>query len=102
MNIDSMNPLNEMDCTFYFILKGEDKTLMFNEEAQRRLCEKFASITDVELYGMRSGPNVRSAKALQEEFKGTIPEQIKIIFVDREQDEVSLLSNEQRDLFSKG
>lgn len=99
MNIDSMNPLNEMDCTFYFILKGEDKTLVFNEDAQRRICEKFESITGVGFYGMRSGPGVRNAKALQEEFKGTILEQINVIFVDREQDEVSLLSSAQQDLF---
>lgn len=79
MSVNITNALIEMDCTFYFILKREDKTLVFNEDAQRRICEKFASITDVGLYGMRSGPNVRSAKALQEE--------------------VSLLNSAQRDLF---
>ena len=48
---------------------------------------------------MHSCSGVRSAKALPEEFKETIPEQINAIFVDREQDEVSLLSSAQRDLF---
>lgn len=42
---------------------------------------------------------MRSAKVLQEEFKGTIPEQINIILVDRAKDKVSLLSSQQRDLF---
>lgn len=88
-----------MDCTFYFIHKGEDRTLVFKEETQQRICKKFEDVAGVRFYGMRSGPNVRSAKALQEEFKDPIPEQINVIFGDREQDEVSLLSTAQRDLF---
>ena len=97
MNIN--NALNKMDCIFYFIHKGDDKTLVFKEDAQKRICEMFKDVADARFYGMRSGPNVRSAKALQEEFKGTIPEQINVIFMDREQDEVSLLSSAQRELF---
>ena len=97
MNI--ANVLNKMDCTFYFILKEEDKTLVLKEETQKRICKKLEDVADVRFYGMRSGPNVRSSKALQEEFKGTIPEQINIIFIDREKDMISLLSTEQRDIF---
>lgn len=97
MNIS--NQLNRMDCTFYFILKEEDKTLVLKEETQQRICKKLEDVADVRFYGMRSGPDVRSAKALQEEFKGTIPEQINIILVDRAKDRISLLSSLQRDLF---
>lgn len=97
MNISNM--LNRMDCTFYFILKEEDKTLVLKEETQQRICKKLEDVADVRFYGMRSGPDVRSAKALQEEFKGTIPEQINIILVDRAKDRISLLSSLQRDLF---
>lgn len=97
MNIS--NQLNRMDCTFYFILKEEDKTLVLKEETQQRICKKLEDVADVRFYGMRSGPDVRSSKALQEEFKGTIPEQINIIFIDREKDMIALLSTEQRDLF---
>lgn len=35
MNIT--NVLNKMDCTFYFILKEEDKTLVLKEETQKRI-----------------------------------------------------------------
>lgn len=97
MNIT--NQLNRMDCTFYFILKEEDKTLVLKEETQQRICKKLEDVADVRFYGMRSGPDVRSAKALQEEFKGTIPEQINIILVDRAKEKISLLSSQQRDLF---
>ena len=97
MNIT--NHLNKMDCTFYFILKEEDKTLVLKEETQQRICKKLEDVADVRFYGMRSGPDVRSAKALQEELKGTIPEQINIILVDRAKDEIALLSSEQRDIF---
>lgn len=97
MNISNM--LNRMDCTFYFILKEEDKTLVLKEETQQRICKKLEDVADVRFYGMRSGPDVRSAKALQEELKGTIPEQINIILVDRAKDRISLLSSLQRDLF---
>lgn len=97
MNIT--NQLNRMDCTFYFILKEEDKTLALKEETQKRICKKLEDVADVRFYGMRSGPDVRSSKALQEEFKSTIPEQINIILVDRAKDKVSLLSSQQRDLF---
>ena len=97
MNI--ANALNQMDCTFYFILKEEDKTLVLKEEAQKRICKKLEDVADVRFYGMRSGPDVRSAKVLQEEFKETIPEQINIILIDREKDVISLLSSEQRDIF---
>lgn len=93
------NQLNRLDCTFYFILKEEDKTLVLKEETQQRICKKLEDVADVRFYGMRSGPDVRSAKVLQEEFKETIPEQINIIFVDREKDVISLLSTEQRDIF---
>ena len=93
------NQLNRWDCTFYFILKEEDKTLVLKEEAQQRICKKLEDVADVRFYGMRSGPDVRSAKALQEEFKETIPEQINIIWVDREKEVISLLSSQQRDLF---
>ena len=48
MNINSTNPLNKMDCTFYFIRKGEDKTVILKEEVQQRICEEFASIMGVE------------------------------------------------------
>lgn len=97
MNIT--NQLNRMDCTFYFILKEEDKTLVLKEETQKRICKKLEDVADVRFYGMRSGPGVRSAKVLQEEFKGTIPEQINIVFIDREKDQISLLSTQQRDMF---
>ena len=97
MNIT--NALNQMDCTFYFIFNEEDKTVVVKEETQQRICKKFEDVAGVRFYGMRSGSGVRSAKALPEEFKETIPEQINAIFVDREQDEVSLLSSAQRDLF---
>ena len=97
MNIT--NQLNKMDCTFYFILKEEDKSLVLKEETQQRICKKLEDVADVRFYGMRSGPDVRSAMALQEEFKGTIPEQINIIFIDREKDMISLLSTKQRDIF---
>ena len=93
------NVLNKMDCTFYFILKEEDKTLVLKEETQKRICKKLEDVADVRFYGMRSGPDVRSSKALQEEFKGTIPEQVNIIFIDREKEQIALLSSEQRDLF---
>lgn len=97
MNIT--NQLNRMDCTFYFILKEEDKTLVLKEETQKRICKKLEDVADVRFYGMRSGTDVRSAKVLQEEFKGTIPEQINIVFIDREKDQISLLSTQQRDMF---
>ena len=93
------NQLNRVDCTFYFILKEEDKTLVLKEETQQRICKKLEDVADVRFYCMRSGPDVRSAKALQEEFKETIPEQINIIWVDREKKVISLLSSQQRDLF---
>ena len=48
---------------------------------------------------MRSGPSVRSSLTLKEEISHTIPEQIRIIFVDRDKDEISLLSSPQRALF---
>ena len=97
MNI--ANILNQMDCTFYFILNEKDKTLTLKEETQKRICEKLREVADVRFYGMRFGPDVRSSKALQEEFKETIPEQINIILIDREKDMIALLSSEQRDMF---
>ena len=97
MNIG--NVLNRMDCTFYFIIKEEDKTLVLKEETQKRICKKLEDVADVRFYGMRSGPEVRSSKALREEFKSTIPEQINIILIDRAKNVISLLSTEQRDLF---
>lgn len=93
------NILNRMDCTFYFILKEKDKTLSLKQATQQRICKKLEPVAGVRFYGMRSGPDVRSSKVLQEEFKDTIPEQIHIIYIDREKDDVSLLSSLQRDLF---
>lgn len=93
------NVLNQMDCTFYFILKEEDKTLVLKEETQKRICKKLEEVADVRFYGMRSGPELRSTEALKEEFSGTIPEQINIVFIDRSKDQISLLSTLQRDMF---
>ncbi len=66
---------------------------------KKRICKKLEHIMEIRFYGMRSGPDVRSSKILQKEFKDTIPEQINILYIDREKDEISLLSSPQRDLF---
>lgn len=94
-----INALNQMDCTFYFLMKEKDRTLVLKEEAQKRICKRLEKIADVRFYGMRSGPDIRSTNVLKEEFCGTIPEKIRIILIDREKDEVALLSSEQRDIF---
>lgn len=93
------NDLNKMDCTFYFLVKSDDKNLVPGEAMQKAICEKMEEIMDVRFYGRRSGPDVRSSLALRDEWNGTIPEQIDIILIDREKEEVTLLSQPQRDMF---
>ncbi len=34
--MNNANILNQMDCTFYFILKEKDKTLVLKDEAQKK------------------------------------------------------------------
>jgi hypothetical protein len=97
MEIDENNTLNEMDCTFYFIVKSDDKTIVPKERMQKAICKKMEEIMDVRFYGMRSGPDVRSSLALKKEWEGTIPEQIDFIYIDRENEEMTLLSQPQRD-----
>ena len=96
-NIDDI--LNQMDCTFYFIMMGESKTTVLKEEVQQAICKKLEDVAGVRFYGMRSGPDVRSSKALKDEFERTILEQVKIVLIDRKKDEVGLLSQQQRDMF---
>ena len=48
---------------------------------------------------MCSGPDVRSSLVLKDELADIIPEKIEIVLVDREAEEVTLLSWPQRDLF---
>lgn len=98
----SVNPksiLNKLDCTFYFILNDKDITKTLKEATQRKICEKFEELTGARFYGMRTGPDIRSGIELKKEFSQTIPEQVKIIYLDIEEDEVSLLSTLQRDAF---
>jgi hypothetical protein len=95
--IDENNALNEMDCTFYFVVKSEDKTIVPEESMQKVICRKMEKIMGVRFYGMRSGPDVRSSLALKKEWEGTIPEQIDFIYIDREKEEITLLSQPQRD-----
>jgi hypothetical protein len=97
MEIDENNTLNEMDCTFYFIVKSDDKTIVPKERMQKAICKKMEEIMDVRFYGMRSGPDVRSSLVLKKEWEGTIPEQIDFIYIDRENEEMTLLSQPQRD-----
>lgn len=97
MKIDSNNDLNKMDCTFYFVVKSDDKNVVPGEKLQKAICEKMEEVMNVRFYGMRSGPSVRSSLALREEWDGTIPEQVDIILIDRENDIVTLLSQPQRD-----
>jgi hypothetical protein len=61
MEIDENNTLNEMDCTFYFIVKSDDKTIVPKERMQKAICKKMEEIMDVRFYGMRSGTDVRSS-----------------------------------------
>jgi hypothetical protein len=97
MEIDEKNTLNEMDCTFYFIVKSDDKTLVPNKSIQGAICRKMEAVMGVRFYGMRSGPDVRSSLALKKEWEGTIPEQIDFIFIDGEKEKIILLSQPQRD-----
>jgi hypothetical protein len=97
MEIDENNTLNEMDCTFYFVVKSDDKTIVPEEKMQKAICKKMEEVMDVRFYGMRSGPDVRSSLALKKEWEGTIPEQIDFIYIDRENEEITLLSQPQRD-----
>lgn len=90
---------DEVDCIFYFIIYGEDKTLMLKKATQDKICKRFAEAVDVQSYIMRSGSGVRSSLVLKDEWSDLIPEQVNIILVDREGDLVSLLSQEQRDMF---
>lgn len=98
MKIDANNNLNKMDCTFYFVVKSDVKTIVPDEKTQKAICKKLESVMDVRFYGMRSGPKVRSSLALRGEWEGTIPEQVDIVLIDREKDLVTLLSQPQRDL----
>ena len=91
--------LNKLDCTFYFIMMGESKTTVLKEKVQKAICKRLEDVAGVRFYGMRSGPDVRSSKALKEEFEGTIPEQVKIVLIDRKKDEIALLNQKQRDMF---
>lgn len=97
MNIQNL--LNRMDCTFYFIINDKNKNVVLKQETQRRICEKFESVMGIRFYGMRSGPDVRSALKLQKEFAETIPEQVDVILVDKEKNNVTLLSQKERNEF---
>lgn len=77
------NNLNKMDCTFYFIISGENRNLTLKEDILK----------------IRSGSSCRSSLMLKDEWSDTIPEQVKIVLVDRETEDVTLLSQLQRDIF---
>lgn len=96
MNIK--NSLNQFDCTFYFLINEKDRTIVLKERTQREICRRLKEVVDVRFYGMRSGSDIRSSYTLKDEFRETIPEQINVVLIDREKDEVSLLSQEQRDI----
>lgn len=91
--------LSKMDCTFYFIINGEDRSMTLKDDIQKAVCEHLAEVVDVQFYGMRSGPGLRSSLMLMDEWSDTIPEQVEIVFVDSETEDVTLLSQLQRDMF---
>ena len=90
---------DKIDCIFYFIVRGGDKTLTLKEDIQKAVGEHMAEVVDVQFYSMRSGPGVRSSLVLKDEWSDLIPEQVNIVFVNRETEDATLLSQAQRDMF---
>ena len=50
---------DKIDCIFYFIVRGGDKTLTLREDIQKAVGEHIAEVVDVRSYSMRSGPGVK-------------------------------------------
>ena len=97
--MDISNQLNQMDCTYYFIVDDEDVTRCLKEDVQKTICKELRQYTQAGFYGMRSGPDVRDALVLKNEFKETIPEQIEVVYVNEKAEKIILLSTPQRNEF---
>ena len=97
--MDISNQLNQMDCTYYFIVDDEDVTRCLKEEVQKTICKELRQYTMAGFYGMRSGPDVRDGLELKNEFKETIPEQIEVVYVNEKTEKIILLSTPQRNKF---
>ena len=97
--MDISNQLNQMDCTYYFIVDDEDVTRCLKEDVQKTICKELRQYTQAGFYGMRSGPDVRDALVLKNEFKETIPEQIEVVYVNEKTEKIILLSTPQRNEF---
>lgn len=96
----NMNDLaEEIECVFYFIIKGDEKTKALKVERQKKICDACTNLVGVSNYSMRSGRDTRSSKVLQEEFKDILPKLIEIIYVIPEENRAVLLSQPQRNSF---
>ena len=99
--MDISDQLNQMDCTYYFIIDDDDVTKCLKEDVQESICKELRQYTQAGYYGMRSGPDVRDGLELKNEFKETIPEQIEVVYVNEKTEKIILLSTPQRDEFFK-
>ena len=95
--IDALN--DKFECTFYFIINAESETVVLKKDILYKVCKKMADFLEVQSYVVRSGASIRHTDVLKEEFSNKSPFEIKIVYIDSDADEISLLSQQQRDLF---
>lgn len=101
MNANKIKEMaDQLDCIFYFLIlpyNGENKQI--KSEIEEAICKKIKDRIGVNFYAIRSGTGTIHVSDLSEETRLLIPEQVNFILVDVANDDVSLLSQRERDMF---
>ena len=82
-----------VDTIFYFV---SYENLMLKADAMRELAESFANKLEYTLYASRCGPEVQNSLTLLEELKEISIEKFEIIYFEKDNDEICLLSHDQK------
>lgn len=99
MDLQKMADEQDLECVFFFFIRGPRKDLALKREPQQKILDRFLPVAGVCSYGICDGANIRDAAFLRERLQALFPVQTEIILIEPEKDLVSLLMPEQRDRF---